>query len=96
MILSWGTVAINERYDQLDYIAMDDPLAAILQDHEIEQQTSLLTSQPEMGRVGRTKGTRELVISRTPFIAVYRIKGERIEILRFLHGAQKWPNNNRI
>lgn len=91
MILSWGTVAINERYDQLDYIAMDDPLAAISQDHEIEQQTNLLASQPEMGRIGRAKGTRELVISRTPFIAVYRIKGKRIEILRFLHVAQKWP-----
>lgn len=91
MILSWGTVAINERYDQLDYIAMDDPLAAISQDHEIEQQTNLLASQSEMGRIGRAKGTRELVISRTPFIAVYRIKGKRIEILRFLHVAQKWP-----
>ena len=93
MILSWGTVAINERYDQLDYIAMDDPLAATAQDHEIEQQTNLLTTQPEMGRVGRAKGTRELVVSRTPFIVIYRIKGERIEILRFLHGAQKWPKN---
>lgn len=93
MILSWVTVAINERYDQLDFIALDDPLAAISQDHEIEQQTNLLMTQPGMGRVGRVKGTRELIISRTPFIAVYRIVGERIEILRFLHGAQKWPKN---
>lgn len=93
MILSWGTVALNERYDQLDYIAMDNPLAAISQDQEIEQQTNLLTTQPEMGRAGRVKGTRELVISRTPFIVVYRIKGKRIEILRFLHGAQKLTKN---
>ena len=95
MILSWGTVALNERYDQLDYIALDDPLAATSQDQEIEQQTNLLTTQPEMGRIGRAKGTREHVISRTPFIAVYRIKGERIELLRFLHGAQKWPKNQK-
>lgn len=92
MILRWVPIAINERYDQLDYIALDDPLAAISQDEEIEEQTNLLTTQPKMGRIGRAKGTRELVISRTPFIAVYRIEGERIEILRFLHGAQKWPN----
>jgi len=89
--LSWLLVAINERYDQLDYIALDDPYAAISQDKEIEQQTNLLPTQPKMGRAGRVKGTRELVISRTPFIAVYRIEGQRIEILRFLHGAQKWP-----
>ena len=81
----------NERYDQLDYIALDNPLAAISQDEEIEQQTNLLIEQPKMGRAGRVRGTRELVISRTPFIAVYRIEGERIEILRFLHGAQKRP-----
>lgn len=93
MILTWRTEALYERYDQLDYIALDDPLAAISQDHEIEHQTNLLTAQPEMGRAGRVKGTRELVISRTPFIVVYRIKGKRMEILRFLHGAQKWPKN---
>jgi toxin ParE1/3/4 len=91
VILSWLPIAINERYDQLEYIALDDPLAAISQDEEIEQQTNLLATQPKMGRIGRVKGTRELVISRTPFIAVYRIAGQRIEILRFLHGAQKWP-----
>jgi toxin ParE1/3/4 len=89
--LSWLLVAINERYDQLDYIALDDPSAAISQDKEIEEQINLLTTQPKMGRVGRVRGTRELVISRTPFIAVYRIEGQRIEILRFLHGAQMWP-----
>lgn len=91
MKLSWQQIAINERYDQLDYIALDDPGAAISQDEEIERQTNLLTTQAKMGRVGRVKGTRELVISNTPFIAVYRIEGQRIEILRFLHGAQQWP-----
>lgn len=91
MKLLWLPIAINERYDQLDYVAMDDPGAAISQDEEIERQTYLLTTQPKMGRIGRVRGTRELVISHTPFIAIYRIEGERIEILRFLHGAQKWP-----
>jgi len=91
MKLSWTSRAENERYDQLDYIARDNPLAAVDQDEEIEKQTDRLTTQPKMGRVGREKGTRELVISRTPFIAIYRIEGKRIEILRFLHGAQQWP-----
>jgi toxin ParE1/3/4 len=49
-----------------------------------------------MGRPGRTKGTRELVISRTPFIAVYRLKGaRRIEIIRLLHASQQWPPEGR-
>ena len=44
-----------------------------------------------MGRPGRLRGTRELVISRTPFIAIYRVKGRRIEVIRLLHSSQQWP-----
>jgi toxin ParE1/3/4 len=91
MHVSWTPRARAEREAAIDYIAQDNPLAALDQLDEIEQQTSLLNTQPKMGRVGRVKGTRELVINRTPFIAVYRIEGNRIEVLRFLHGAQKWP-----
>ena len=91
MIVSWSQKARAERETAIDYISRDAPFAALNQLNEIEQQTSLLPAQPEMGRIGRTKGTRELVISRTPFIAIYRIEGKRIEILRFLHGAQQWP-----
>jgi plasmid stabilization system protein ParE len=39
----------------------------------------------------RKRGTRELIINRTPCVAVYRIKGEQVELLRLLHGAQQWP-----
>jgi toxin ParE1/3/4 len=33
------------------------------------------------------------VIARTPFVVVYRVqkKPARVEIIRVLHGAQKWP-----
>jgi toxin ParE1/3/4 len=46
---------------------------------------------PHLGRLGRKTGTRELVFSGLPFLAVYRIRNEVIEIARILHGAQKWP-----
>lgn len=52
---------------------------------------NMLIDRPEMGRAGRKPGTRELVISRTPFIVIYRLHGERIELLRLLHGVQRWP-----
>jgi toxin ParE1/3/4 len=56
---------------------------------EIERQTDRLADYPKLGRPGRVKGTRELVVNRTPFIVVYRIKGEIVQILRVLHGAQQ-------
>lgn len=91
MKIRWLKTADRNRLEQLAYIAQDNPTAAIRVDEEIERQTDLLSQFPLMGREGRVEGTRELVIGRTPFIAVYRIRRKRIEILRLLHGSQKWP-----
>jgi len=38
-------------------------------------------------------GTRELVISNTPFIAAYAIDHARIVVLALYHGAQRWPES---
>lgn len=46
---------------------------------------------PNMGRAGTVSGTRELVIKKTPYIAVYRVDENEIHILRVLHGSQQWP-----
>lgn len=53
---------------------------------------STLTSHPSAGRKGREKGTREWVLTGTPYIVVYvrRTAGD-IEVWRVLHGAQHWP-----
>ncbi|WP_412034421.1 type II toxin-antitoxin system RelE/ParE family toxin [Rhizobium beringeri] len=67
--------------------------AAISQLDEIERQTDLLIDQPGIDRPGRIDGTRELIISRTSFIVIYRVgqKIKQVEILRLVRGAQKWP-----
>jgi toxin ParE1/3/4 len=46
---------------------------------------------PHLGRSGRKRGTRELVLSGLPFLAIYRVRKSVIEIARILHGAQRWP-----
>ena len=43
------------------------------------------------GRPGRRENTRELVVARTPYIVIYHIEDDVIEILRILRGAQRWP-----
>jgi toxin ParE1/3/4 len=50
-----------------------------------------LATFPMSGRTGRVRGTRELVISNTPFIVAYRIEHERVVILAIYHGAQQQP-----
>ena len=57
----------------------------------IYERVGALAQFPEQGRTGRKLGTRELVLSGLPYLAVYRLQGDAIEILRILHGAQMWP-----
>lgn len=91
MRLAWTSRARRARTAAIDYIARDNPQAALDQLSEIERQIKHLPDHPAQGRPGRLAGTRELVISHTPFIVVYRIEGDALQILHFLHGAQQWP-----
>ena len=74
------------------YIEADSPRAAVSIDDRIERCVEGLARFPEMGRVGRIEGTREIVVSGTPYIAAYRIAGDTVRVLRVLHGAQQWPD----
>lgn len=55
------------------------------------EAAAFLAYHPEIGRLGRVSGTRELVVAGTPYIFVYRVKAT-IEILTILHTARKWPD----
>jgi plasmid stabilization system protein ParE len=52
-----------------------------------------LAAFPVSGRAGRIPGTRELVISNTPFIAAYAVDKADIVVLAIYHGAQHWPES---
>jgi toxin ParE1/3/4 len=51
----------------------------------------ILLLQTHIGRPGRVTGTRELVVTGTPYVVPYRVRGERIELIAVFHGRQKWP-----
>ena len=48
---------------------------------------------PIRPRAGRDefRGTHELVVSGTPYLVPYRVRGETVEILHVFHSARKWP-----
>jgi toxin ParE1/3/4 len=58
---------------------------------QIFEVVESLSTFPNRGRSGRKPGTSELVIYGLPFVAVYRLRQDSVEILRILHGAQRWP-----
>lgn len=75
-----------------EYIAQDDLAAALDVRDRIELQIKHLKQHPRMGRAGRVRGTRELVITGVPYIVVYRANKQAVEIARVLHGAQLWQH----
>ena len=96
MHLKWTRPAINDLKDAGEFIALDSPQAAERMAERVKEAVEYLTEFPNMGRPGRMPETRELIVSGTPFIIVYRIKVPAIEILRVLHHARKWPASNSM
>jgi toxin ParE1/3/4 len=92
MKIRWLNLAVDDLEQIADYIAQDNPSAANRMVGRLWASVKMLASHPETGRPGRVNGTRELVVSQTPFIIPYRISNSEIQILRVLHGARKWPH----
>ena len=87
----WSSRASADLEDAHDYIARDDPGAALRVVRRILAAARALPRAPEIGRPGRVGGTRELVIPQTPYIVAYRVTASAVEILAVVHHARKWP-----
>jgi len=91
MQVIWFRSAILDLKSARDYITQDNPQAAQQIVQRIKDKVSLLSEQPGIGRPGRVPKTRELLVNRTPFILPYRVRDNKIEILRVLHTSRRWP-----
>jgi toxin ParE1/3/4 len=88
--LDWTETAETDRDAIVDYIAQENLFAAIEAGDQIERQTNELRAFPEIGRPGRIKDTRELLMTGLPYIVCYATDSETVTILRVLHGRQRW------
>ena len=91
----WTRAAIRDLTRVRDYIARENPGAAREMALRIVAATEQATQFPEIGRTGRVKGTRELVVANTQYLIVNRVKKNKIHFLRVLHGRQRWPRDKR-
>jgi len=80
-MIVWARSAVND-LDALRTIA------------ELEAVSRLETTA-HLGRAGRVKGTRELVLVDVPYIVAYRVVAGTVEVLRVLHTARRWPRRLR-
>ena len=96
MRLDWTDVALRDIVEIRSRIAADNPRAGVTVTARIAQSArNLLHDVAYRGRPGRVPGTRELPVTGTPCLVIYRERRDRIEVLRVLHGARRWPGLTR-
>lgn len=91
MQVKWLRRALLNLEQEAAWIAQNDPRTAASCITEADTATRFLAQHPDMGRPGRVPGTRELGLPHFPYIIPYRVKAQRVEILRVFHTARKWP-----
>lgn len=92
MQVRWTAQAVSDLTGISDYIEQrTSPFAARSVALAIYKSAENLRTFPQRGRQGRAPGTRELLVSRLPYVIVYRLRENAVDLLRILHGAQDQP-----
>jgi toxin ParE1/3/4 len=91
MQIRWSTAAAEDLFRIVEYIRGENPPAAQRVAKTIYENVGSLSSFPNRGRQGRVEGTRELPVPSLPFIVVYQVSQDVIEVAGVIHGAQRWP-----
>ena len=91
MQIRWSPAAADDFSRIIEFIRRDSPQAARRVALAIYDHAASLSQFPYKGRTGRVEGTRELPLPSLPFIVVYRIVKDDVEIANVVHGAQKYP-----
>jgi addiction module RelE/StbE family toxin len=93
MRLRWTPPARDHLAKIHAYITQYNPATARRVVTQVRNDADLLKNNPGMGRRGRIEGTRELVVSRYPYIIVYRtLAPDEVHIAAVIHSSRLWPN----
>jgi addiction module RelE/StbE family toxin len=90
-VIQWKKQAINDLIKIGQQIAKDSPASAEKMINLIEGKVIPLAAHPNFGRIGRKRGTHELVAHES-YVVIYRVLTKKIEVLRVKHTAQQWPS----
>ena len=88
--------ALRELRDHLTYVRERNPEAARNQRRILFAAIDQLEALPHIGRPGHVPGTRELVITGTPYLAVYEVTVRAVRVLHIHHGRQNWAGDTGV
>jgi toxin ParE1/3/4 len=86
--LRWTRLALADFEQAHDHIAQEDPEAARQIAQRILDAIEVLVKHPRIGRSGEGEDSREWHVDKTPYLLVYSIKGDVIELWRVWHESQ--------
>ena len=98
-LIRWTTPANDDFFGIVRWIKARNPDAAARVGRRILDAAEDLAAHPYLGKPGRSPDTRELVVTRYPYLIVYTVEHDAVAaeepqavvILRVLHGAMLWP-----
>lgn len=89
MKIRWLSSALAELDHIYEHIARANPKAAAQVFIRIRRATRQLAEFPRAGRPGHVEGTREVVVSSLPYLVIYRVTDNSVEIIRVVHTSME-------
>ena len=80
--------AARDLEDIVEYVALDDPRAALTVYRGIVRVAERLPAFPALGRPGRHPKTRELSVPNLPYLIVYEVGPDVVTILAVFHTSR--------
>lgn len=71
-----------------DFIAQDNPARAVTFIEEMREHCRALEKHPQLGPIQPEIAPAARMLVHAPYLILYRIHNERIEIVRVVHGAR--------
>ena len=81
MRVRWTTDAADDLERICDFIAESRPKSARKVAKTIVDGVGILELFPNRGRAGRVESTREFVFASLPFVAIYEVHGDAVQVL---------------
>ena len=91
MRIRWTPAAAADLQHISDYLKERHPHYRQSTMRKLYETIRSLREAPHRGRLGREQGTREILFPPMPYVAVYRVREQSIEVLRVHHTAQDRP-----
>lgn len=90
--LRWTIKALIDFDEAQAYIAHENPTAARMVAERIHAAIERLREHPEIGTPARIREARTWVVRRTPYLIVYRVRSDALEVVRLWHGRRDWQS----